>query len=902
MRVESAELIGRKPELGLIESALDRVESGASSFVLEAGTGMGKTTLWEAAIVAAERRGMTVIRCAPTEAESTLPFVGLLDLVGGVADEVELADPQREALDVALRRAQGDATGDRLAVALAVLEIMRATARARPTLVAVDDAQWLDAPTARALDFALRRLDRERVLLMAATRPSPSSSLLTALDEERTTVIALEPLTADETAALLRSRIDLHISRPLLTRIHNAARGNPLYALELGRGVAAAGSIDDETLPVPPGLTQLVEHRLRSLSVAAQDSLLPMAALGQPSVSIMQRFSADAGGALDEAIAADVIQRDADRLSFVHPLFASVVYAQAPLNRRRSVHRRLAELVTNPQECAHHLARGANAPDANVAALLESAAERAAQSGAPDTAMELVEHARRLTPRAEAEAAARRRLAAASYAWVAGDAARSREIAEGLIASSPPGAWRVRARLLLARILDDIPLTISHLERALEEAAGDDALQAATQSTLARQRLWSGDASGALREAEAAAVIAEAAGAESELAVALGWAGAAQVLGGRPVPEELFDHALSLEAKVGSQIAVGDSPTRNRGVAAIYTDDLARAEACFAAADARAVTRSESWRAIILMHVSEVRLRRGDVAGAETAVREAEEIARQWSLGHAEAAVLAHSALVNAHLGRADEARAAAAAAIDVTRAGGYEVVVRRAERALGFLELSRGDAAAADAALRPLLMRAGLGDPWARAAAADAIEAAVMLGDLDRGEMLTVELAATQLARADVVLRSRALLSGARKDLDSAAAEAEEAVDAAPKDEPFEVARALLVQGVVERRRKQKTAAREALSRALELFEVVGAPLWRDRAVAELGRTGLRQAEPGALTPTEQQVAELAAKGVRNKQIAETLFVSVKTVEANLSRIYGKLNVRSRTELARRI
>jgi DNA-binding CsgD family transcriptional regulator len=237
----------------------------------------------------------------------------------------------------------------------------------------------------------------------------------------------------------------------------------------------------------------------------------------------------------------------------------------------------------------------------------------------------------------------------------------------------------------------------------------------------------------------------------------------------------------------------------------------------------------------------------------------------------------------------------------------GYDVIVRLAERALGFLELSLGDAAAAHAVLEPLITRSGLAHPIAEAAAADEIEALLGMGRVAEAEALLAAFAAqaerTLRPRASAaVARSAALAAAARDDLDDALRQAERAVALAAPSEPLERGRALLVLGLVARRAKRRRAAREALESALGVFDALPAPLWAQRARAELERIGGRRGSGGELTPSERRVAELVLAGKTNREIASELFVTVNTVEKALTRAYAKVGVRSRTELARRL
>jgi DNA-binding CsgD family transcriptional regulator len=241
----------------------------------------------------------------------------------------------------------------------------------------------------------------------------------------------------------------------------------------------------------------------------------------------------------------------------------------------------------------------------------------------------------------------------------------------------------------------------------------------------------------------------------------------------------------------------------------------------------------------------------------------------------------------------------------DRMRRAGYDAFVRSAVRALGFLELSLGEPAAAHAVLEPLLARSGIGHPSAAAAAPDDVEALVELGRVDEAETLLAELAAHvertgRRRRRAAVSRCRALIAAAKGDGAAGITDAEDALALCGGGvEPLERARTLLVLGQVRRRAKQRGSAREALDAARALFEEIGTPLWAERARAELRRVGGRRASPDELTPSERRIAELVAGGRTNREVAAELFVTVHTVEKALTRVYRKLGVRSRTELA---
>jgi DNA-binding CsgD family transcriptional regulator len=903
-------VVGRDRELAEIASFLDLGgrASAPRTLLIEGEAGIGKTTLLAAAAEEARHQGRRVLGCRPAAAEVQLAFAALTDAFGALLDDdlTTLPEPQRAALLGAARRA--DTEVDRLALSMGVLNLLRWLAGRGPVALLVDDAQWLDEPSARAFAFSLRRLAAEPVVVIASRREG--ESLPSAFEEAARSTglshLSVEALSFGAIARIVRAQLSVSFSRPVLLRIYEAAGGNAFFALELARAAAEAAE-RGYVLAIPESLRELVGIRLAALPDVTREALLVVAALGQPQSSVVAAAVEDWEDAVARAVDAGVLELVGGRVRFTHPLLGSTVYADAPEHRRRSVHRALADVVDEAEQRGWHLALATERPNERVAAKVANAAVAAAARGAPETAAELAEQARRLTPPSRVHLRATRALDAAGYAWSAGDARRSETMLLELIESLPPSPVRAAARQLLVKIADDVEETLGQLDLALEDAAGAPATEASVLNLRARQRMWGGDFAGAIADAQAAATHAAAAPSAAELAVALAREAHARVFAGEPVPHELLERAIGLERSLDERIPVGDSPTRVRGVCAIWDDDLETAWSLLTSVDRQARARSESWRAIVLYTLAEVELRRGRTAEALRAVEEATEIADYWGVVHAEAAVLPTAALVKGTVGDVDEARHAAERALELMRPVGYDAIVRQAERALGFLELSLGDAAAAHAVLEPLISRSGLGNPWAEAAAADEIEALLAIGRVADADALLVAFAAqaerTRRPRAAAaVARSAALVAAARDDLDEALGQAARAVVLAAPSEPLEQGRALLVLGLVSRRAKRRRAAREALERALAVFDALPAPLWTQRARAELERIGGRRGSAGELTPSERRVADLVLAGKTNREIASELFVTVHTVEKALTRTYAKLGVHSRTELARRL
>jgi DNA-binding NarL/FixJ family response regulator len=316
----------------------------------------------------------------------------------------------------------------------------------------------------------------------------------------------------------------------------------------------------------------------------------------------------------------------------------------------------------------------------------------------------------------------------------------------------------------------------------------------------------------------------------------------------------------------------------------------------------------ESWLIGVLFRLSELELRSGNWGAAHALARRCVAAATHGGIPQEETVALVALGAVQAHLGELKQARASAHAALRLAEASGDRSYGQRAKAVLGFVELSAGDPRAALANLRAAgedSRAVGMGELSIGQVVQNEIEALVAVGRLEDAEAVIadVEEKGRPTGRAwheAIAARGRALVAAARGDTEEARRHLDRALAAHERlPQPFELARTLLVQGSVARRAKRRGEARAALTQALEIFDQLGAPLWAEKAADELARIPGRAPAGDALSETERRVAELVAAGLTNKEIAARLFVTVRTVEGNLTRIYGKLGVRSRTELA---
>jgi DNA-binding CsgD family transcriptional regulator len=448
--------------------------------------------------------------------------------------------------------------------------------------------------------------------------------------------------------------------------------------------------------------------------------------------------------------------------------------------------------------------------------------------------------------------------------------------------------------------------------QARAEAADDLALRAQIERRYGRSKGVAGDYAVWEQHAQAAVELAEAADDIAQLVQALAELGTVRMFHGLGVQHELMARALALESSAG-EVVIEQSPTRELGRQLLYNDEFDQARHLLQAEAARALEHgSIDARGEALLLLTELEIWSGNWPLADQYASECLELARQLDTTNGEPLALYGRALVDAHLGRVEAARAAAERGSALAAAIGDETFRVLNEHVLGFLELSVGDPARAHARLGPLvgaLRTMGAGTRFR--VLPDAIEALISLGELDRAEPLIEELDAQgrTLDRAwalATATRCRALLAAARGDPPGALGHLQRALQEHQRvAHPFELARTLRAQGMVLRRDKHKAAAKAALEQALAVFKRLGAPLWAQATKAELGRVGLRPAAPvgvNGVTAAEARVAELVAAGRTNREVAGELFMSPKTVEAHLSRIYRKLGVRSRTELAQKL
>ena len=524
-------MIGRASEAAAIDRFAEQVPSGPVGLLIEGEPGIGKTTVMLEAIRAARERRYRVLPVRPAEAEADLSFAALGDLVGGVFDEVSdaLPPPQRQALEVALLLRDADAPADPRTTASALLSVVTILSSRDPLVIAIDDAQWMDRATRRALEFSARRLPKGVGVVVASRAEAGLTSpldLVRALPPESLEHLVLEPLSLAALHHLIQSRLSLKLSRPMLVRVAEASAGNPFFALEISAALTRGSAVPalGDLLPVPRTLQDLLSDRVDRLSPAARSAASAAAALSHPTAEMVEAAlgsDIDVDAALLEAEEAGVLVSDGRRLHFSHPLLASTIYGSLSAARRQALHHQLTVVAADPEEQARHLARSLSVPDDAAAKKIEEAAALASRRGAPESAAELYDAACRLTSDEKPEDLARRMLGGADALSLAGDLDGARSLATRALETGRAGSLRARALLLLgslASYTETIEARLGYQERALTEAGDDVALrveillalfeQIAVDPDKAAQR--ADEAIGLLRERDEAGPLARA--------------------------------------------------------------------------------------------------------------------------------------------------------------------------------------------------------------------------------------------------------------------------------------------------------------------------------------------------------------------------------------------------------
>ena len=904
------QLVGREDELGAIHRLLGIPAMLPRAVTLWGRAGIGKTSLWLAGVDAARESGYRVMSSRPAEAETRLSYAGLTDLLGGAADDVLPGLPpiQRRALEAALLLGESDAVADERAVAAAFRSALDALVADRPVCLAVDDLQWLDAASTTSLGFALSRLDDKPLAVLLTVRGDPPPWLRRSL-AERLDTVEIAGLSVGALRELLHVRLDATFSRPTLLKLWEASAGNPFFALELAGAIQRRGGapLPGDPLPLPSTLDELLRERLTGLGAAAIEVARVVAAVAEPTTTLVEKaLPGSADTALAEALDTGILELEGERLRFTHPLLGTAVAARQTPPGRRAMHARLATLVPTAEERARHLALSTVEPDHENASILEQAARSAHARGAPVAAAELAEQALRLTSPAEVTAARRRLFLAADRYYAAGDVERATALLETARAAAAAGKERAAVLAQLARVTAIPRDAVSLYRKALSEAEDDDALQADIHLNLAGLMRFSDGVERGIEHAELAVLAASRVGDAALRCRALAAYCLLHFNAGLGAPRAEMDEALRLERSL-DEWPLWDGPAFIHAHQLWWSAEVDSARTLLHEMHDAAQARNDSRvEADTLWYLCLLEWRAGNWEESDRYGARSWELLTQ--LGHVVLPLELPMVVIAAHRGRIDEARATADRVVARAESERMHVAVSTFSWVLGFIELSQGNPAAA----LPHLRRASehrddfVLEPGMRLELGDLLEGLVATGELDEAHEILArwEARAGALDRAwalAILARGRGLLFAARGDLAGAFVAFEQALaEHARTTDPFHHARTLLALGRTERRAKRRGDARTTLEEALARFETLGAPLWAEQTRAELARIGGRAPSRGELTEAERRIAQLVADGGTNKEVAAALFLTEHSVETALTRIYRKLGIRSRSQLAR--
>lgn len=904
-------LVGREQETVLLRDFIAGIVEGPRAVLIRGDAGIGKSALWAVALGDAREAGVTVLAARTVETELPLGLVGVSDLLADALAPVEqsLPEHQRAVLAAAtgLVPSGSGAAPDAVSLARAFLALVHAQAARGPVLLAVDDVQWLDEASRRIVSFAVRRLrDAPVGVLLTQRGEGPDGlELARAFPEGQFRELRLGGLSMSALAHVVRRRLGTRITRPLLARVHAASGGNPMFALEFARWSAAENSRRITPLLLPTSLEELVRTRVAAFPPRARGLLAAAAAVERPTLALLRSLEPDAERLLEAAVDARAVQLRDGIVHFDHPLLAAAAYAELSPSERRRLHLRLAEATGEVEERGRHLALATTEPDPHVAAVLDEAAARAHARGAPETAAELAHEAVRLTPEA-AQDQLERWLSVAEYLGSAGRTTDACEWLDRLLAGRLSGPARARALMLRCTVEHDLDAAGRILDEAVEHVGDDPALRAHLLLMLSAHGVYLEDLDASERYAREALALAERAGDDALLATALAFVADRADLAGHPA-DSLLERAIELEDPEASMSYFFGARERLAWML-LRRGDLHPARELFEAALRDALRLGVvPDRCRVSVGLFELAWRSGEWERAERYLDDAwnlavEDVGDPWAV----AEFPVRRARLPALRGEVDAARELVAVGIERAEGIHWRRLAELSRWVLGFLELSLGDAARAWDALADVSRAPAHGSLEVLEAVADGVEALIALGRLDAAEDLlsTVREAAARGHRWAIPAASRcsALLQVARGDTREAAFAAERAADGfAAAGFPLDRARSLFVAGEALRRAGLRREAAEKLEAARAAFAGLGATVWVARAEAELRRARPRPRRDGELTNAERRVAALVAEGRSNREVAAQLFTTVATVEAHLTRIYRKLGIRSRTELARR-
>lgn len=897
-------LFGREEELSEIRELF--ASESADALLIDGVAGQGKTALWAEAVADLERNGASVLTARSAAAETTMSFSSLIDLLDGVDVHREsLPTPQAAALDAALLRSAPAERLEEGLVAVALLNLLRdhaAAAQANGTqlVLAIDDIQWVDRDSLSALRYVVRRLP-DAVRLLMTRRIGTTAPLLDDLRSDRLQRLDLPPLSIGATKQALKLHLRITVGRGAMRRIYAEAGGNPLLALEFTRHAHRHGLLDDGSdgpIGVPDSLEALLEVRVSALPEPQQQLLLALSLAGELPTAAASGIVGEE--AIRAAATAAVVELVGGRVRAAHPLYASTARHHALPEELRAAHAALSKVHPDPLAQVLHRTRAALDPEPELAAAAELAAETASAGGRLEDTIDLMTEAVRLSEatadQVDRELALAELLIAALRHEAAGDLLDRLE-------GHPEPLVRARAFLSRSRMTAGVTQTTAVLERAEADSAADPALRRqimgkrATNAVLGGARdvnVWLAWATSKDRDAE---MIADC---DGLLRQQIAWVLA---LAGQPLSELLASDSSNAGMLMDS--------AERAGVAALnFAGRVSESRSLSMRLRGQAERGGQTTAAFCYdLHLAEAAFRAGDLAGAEEAIRSMSDADDSLEF---KVVIARCRALLAAHRGDIELVHTDVGHAEALVADSGLTWNLHEVRRARGLIALLQHDAAAAAEAFGPVwehTEREGIHNPGVFPVAGDLVEALTQLGRVTEAEEVADILERRSVEQEHpwglaTARRCRGVLAAARGETDDAIANLDGA--AAAYDAlglRFEAARTREVAGAAARRAGRRRIARELLTAAVAEYDAIGAAGWSERASAELARIGGRSATPDrGLTQSEQKVADLAAAGHTNKQIAAELWISVHTVEAHLSKAYGKLGIRSRARLAAKL
>jgi DNA-binding CsgD family transcriptional regulator len=898
-----AGLVGRERECAAIEGMLERALAGdGGGLVVRGEAGIGKTALLEHA---AETAGeMMLLRATGVEAEADLAFAGLYGLARPILDKLdELPAVQRGALAGALGLAPSS-DPDRLLVSAALLGLLAAAAEDQPLLCLIDDAQWLDPPSGDALVFAARRLRAERLAILFGAREGEVHRFeASGLPE-----LQVRPLDL-ESARMLASRRDSDAAPAVRERLVAEAAGNPLALLELPSALSEGQLLGMEALPqaipLTPRLQGVFRQRIERLPAPTRAALRIAAAEDTGDTATVMRAMLQAelsSSALDDAERSDLIRASEGKIAFRHPLVRSALWDGATLHERRVAHLALAEALSgeeNADRRVWHQAMATLSADEEVAAALEASARRAQARAAHSSAASALLRAAELST--DGGRRVRRIAAAAQAAWDAGQPDRAREAIARALALADP---ELKARLLyLSGVIEarcgNLPTALAQLSEAAQLAL-DPRLALAILLEAGEAAAFQGELSTVVALAERGALLPVSTARDRLMRAVL--TGFGFTYSGR------HEEAQAALAEAVNEAEALDDPRAlvlaaiSASMAGNIGDGLPHATRAVEVSRRRGLlgdlAGALEWQATELNYASRFDLAYG---AAEEGYRLSLDVGRGsgWHL--------TNLATAEASLGHVDDARRHAREALAIGRRAHSTFVAGNAEWALAFIEMSTGRPSEALDRLLPLTSFEPheVNPLIALSCVPDTIEVAARCGRTDElGERYSIYHAFVTAAPTE---QRRALLARCEAVLGVGPPEGtfEEAHRRAVTLTPFQRARTELLYGEWLRRQRRRQDARVHLRAALELFRTLGTRLFAERAEAEIRATGetARKRDPSTLddlTPQELQIAGLVAEGLTNKEIAAQLYLSPRTIDYHLRKVFSKLGIASRSELVR--